>query len=54
MTRYKAEAVLAVLFGAGLLLAGGAATYLVSTISVHTDPGAIPSTASASAASRNP
>ena len=52
MTRYKAEAVLAVPFGAGLLLAGGAATYLISTLSVHTDPGAIPSTASAAPAER--
>ena len=32
---------LAVLFAAGLLLAGGAAIYFVSTVSVHTDPGAI-------------
>jgi serine beta-lactamase-like protein LACTB len=48
MTRRRAEAALAVLFAAGILVVGGAALYFVFTISpVHTDPAAVPSTASA-------
>ena len=47
MTRLRAEAALAVLFAAAIMLAGGAATYFVVTMSVHTDPKAVPSTAAA-------
>ena len=48
MTRRRAEAALAVLFAAGILVVGGAALYFVFTISpVHTDSAAVPSTASA-------
>jgi serine beta-lactamase-like protein LACTB, mitochondrial len=45
MTRRRAEAAFAVLFSTALVLVGGAAVYFVSTISVHTDPAAVPSTA---------
>jgi serine beta-lactamase-like protein LACTB len=45
MTRRREEAAIAVLFAAAILLVGGAALYFVSTISVHPDPAAVPSTA---------
>ena len=54
MKRSRAEATLAVLFAAAMILAGGAVAYFVSTISpVHTDPGAVPSTAAAEPAERD-
>ena len=50
MTRRRAEAALAVLFAAAIMLVGGAGLYFVFTISlVHTDSAAVPSTASAQA-----
>ena len=50
--RRRTEAAVAILFGAAILLVGGAALYFVFTISVHTDPEAVPSTAAASPADR--
>src|SRR5262245_8687963 len=44
MKRRHAEAALAVLFTAGMVLVGGAVLYFVSTMSVHPDPAAVPST----------
>jgi CubicO group peptidase (beta-lactamase class C family) len=52
MTRVRAEAALAVLFAAAIMLAGGAAIYFVFTMSVHTDPKAVPSTVAAAPAER--
>ena len=53
MTRRRAEAWLAVLFAAAIMLVSGAALFFVFTISpVHTDPAAVPSTASAAQAGR--
>ena len=51
-TRGRAEAVLAVLFTVGLLVVGGGAVWLVSTMSVHEDAAAVPSTAAAAPAER--
>jgi CubicO group peptidase (beta-lactamase class C family) len=48
----RVEATLAVLFAAAIMLAGGAALYFVFTMSVHTDPEAVPSTAAALPAER--
>jgi CubicO group peptidase (beta-lactamase class C family) len=48
----RAEAALAGLFAAAITLAGGAVFYFVSTMSVHTDPKAVPSTAAAAPAER--
>jgi CubicO group peptidase (beta-lactamase class C family) len=45
MTRGRAEGIIAVLFAAAILIGGGGAVYFVSTISVHPDPAAVPSTA---------
>ena len=44
MKRSRAEAALAVVFAVVIMLAGGAAIYFVSTISVHPNPAAVPST----------
>ena len=44
MTRRRAEAAFALLFAVAILVVGGAALYFVSTISVHPDPAAVPST----------
>src|SRR5437867_968763 len=53
MTRGRAEAALAVLFTAAIIVAGGAVLFFVFTISpVHTDPAAVPSTAAAAQAER--
>lgn len=52
MTRFRAEAALAVLFAAAITLAGGAAIYFVFTMSVHTGPKAVPSTVTAAPAER--
>ena len=52
-TRFRAEEVLAVLFTAGIILAGAAVLTFVYTISpMHTDPEAVPSTAAAAPAER--
>ena len=48
----RAEAVLAVLFTVGLLVVGGGAVWLVSTMSGHEDAAAVPSTAAAAPAER--
>ena len=46
MRRRSAEATLAVLFAAAIVLVGAAAIYFFSTISyIHPDPAAVPSTA---------
>ena len=45
----RAEEILALLFAAAVVVAGGAAIYFVSTISVHSDPAAVPSKAAATA-----
>jgi CubicO group peptidase (beta-lactamase class C family) len=47
-TRRRAEAALAVLFAAGIVVVGGGAVWFVSTMSVHEDAAAVPSTAAAS------
>jgi CubicO group peptidase (beta-lactamase class C family) len=39
----RGEEVLAILFGVAVLVAGGAGVYFVSTMSVHTEPAAVPS-----------
>ena len=52
MTRFRVEAALAVLFAAAIILAGGAAIYFAATMSVHTDPAAVPSTVAAAPAER--
>ena len=44
MKRSRAEAALAVVFAVVIMLAGGAAIYFVSTISVHPNPAVVPST----------
>jgi serine beta-lactamase-like protein LACTB, mitochondrial len=44
-TRVRAEAVLAILFTAAILVGGGAVLYFVFTISVHSDAAAVPSKA---------
>jgi serine beta-lactamase-like protein LACTB, mitochondrial len=43
-TRWRAETALALLFAAIITFAGGGAVYFVSTMAVHTDPAAVPST----------
>jgi CubicO group peptidase (beta-lactamase class C family) len=43
-TRWRAEAVLALLFAAILTLGGGGVLYFASTRAVHSDPAAVPST----------
>jgi serine beta-lactamase-like protein LACTB, mitochondrial len=43
-TRRRAETVLALLFAAIITLAGGGAVYFASTMAVHSDPTAVPST----------
>lgn len=53
MKRSHAEGTLAVLFAAAMLVAGGAALYFVFTMSVHTDPGSVPSTAAPVPAGRH-
>ena len=45
MTRSRMEGIIAVLFAAAILLVGGGAVYFVSTMAVHPDPAAVPSTA---------
>jgi len=50
--RVRAEAVLALLFTAAVIVAGGAALYFVFTMSVHSDPDAVPSTAAGAPAGR--
>jgi serine beta-lactamase-like protein LACTB, mitochondrial len=52
MTRVRAEGALAVVLAAAILIAGGAAIYFVFTMSVHTDPAAVPSTVAAAPAER--
>jgi len=52
MTRLRTEALLALLFAAVLLVAGGAAIYFVFTMSVHGDPGSVPSAAAGAPAAR--
>jgi serine beta-lactamase-like protein LACTB, mitochondrial len=53
LKRARAEAWLAVLFAAAIMLVGGAGLFFVFTISpVHTDPAAVPSTAAAAQAER--
>jgi CubicO group peptidase (beta-lactamase class C family) len=47
MKRMRAEAMLAVLFAGAVMVGGSVAIYFVSTMSVHTDPGSVPSTAAA-------
>jgi CubicO group peptidase (beta-lactamase class C family) len=44
MKRRSAEAILAVLFAAAIVVVGGAVLYFVSTMPVHHDPAAVPST----------
>jgi CubicO group peptidase (beta-lactamase class C family) len=51
-TRRRAEAALAVLFAVGILVVGGGAVWFVSTMSVHEDAAAVPSTAAALHADR--
>ena len=52
-TRFRAEEALAVLFAAGIIIAGAAVLTFVYTISpVHTDPGAVPSMVAAAPAER--
>ena len=46
-TRRRAEAALAVLFAVVMLVVGGGAVWFVSTMSVHEDAAAVPSTAAA-------
>jgi len=48
----RAEEILALLFAAAVVVAGGAAIYFVSTISVHSDPAAVPSKAAAAPVER--
>jgi serine beta-lactamase-like protein LACTB len=43
-TRRRSETVLALLFAAVITVAGGGALYFVSTMPVHSDPAAVPST----------
>ena len=42
--RWRAETALALLFAVIITVAGGGAVYFVSTMAVHTDPAAVPST----------
>ncbi len=51
-TSRRSEATLAVLFAGAILAVGGAVIFFVSTMSVHTDPGSLPSTAAAAPAER--
>lgn len=51
-TRVRAEAVLAILFTAAILVGGGAALYFVLTISVHSDAAAVPSKTAGTPAER--
>ena len=53
MQRSTGEALLAVLFAAAIVLAGGAALYFVFTMRVHSDPAAVPSTSAGAPAGRH-
>ena len=46
-TRWRAEALLAVLFGIVITVGGGGALWFFSAVPIHPDPAAVPSTAGA-------